>query len=503
MSHSPELSALVQRFVDDRDGLTDHEYELLVAAVRQSPDLAAQIRDQLVMDDALSQHLAIDRRDFHAQVQQRVSDHLRGEDELNQQADELRSLALARLDNAALDSRMSWSTWTTWGVALSLILAVGWGVWKWEQSQRDSLLAKVEDVVGQVVVHRFPKGNDEYARNGLSLRAGDSLSVADNANLTLTWSDGTRAQLTGGTVVTLPASVLGKRIYVDRGNVAAIVARQPAGKPMVFATPHADAIVRGTELYLHVRANDTRLDVAEGKVELIEHTTRDTQIVESSESANATVGTKVAKDSIRWPTSRQGLVYLFAGGQRPPLVRSKSLLQPTRLTPVNPGAAFNERGEMELSGGRFEDYSAGADVASHLRTSGQFTIEAVVAAGLADDNHIGTIFALQHEQQTTFALRQRGLNQIEVVLPSTSSEFFRFSHRGAADQRTHFMITFDGDELTLYVDGAEVQRLPCSASLASMAGSQLAFGGEQPDHWQGRIAGLAIYDRALTNADHR
>lgn len=501
MPLSPELSTLIQRFVDDRDGLTDHEYEFLAAAVRQSPDLAGQIRDQLMMDDALSQHLALDRRDFQAQVQQRVSDHLRGEDELNQQADELRSLALARLDNATLDSRVPWSTWITWGVALSLLIAVGWGVWEWDQSKRSSLVAHVENVAGDVIVHRFPKGNDQYAQNGMLLRAGDTLSVSDEANLKLTWSDGTRAQFNGGTVVTLPATTVGKRIYVDRGDVAAMVAPQPAGKPMVFATPHADAIVRGTELYLHVRENDTRLDVAEGKVELIEHTTRDTQVVESSESAKAVVGAKVAKDLIRWPTSQQGLVYLYAGGKRPPLVRSKSLLQPTKLIPTSPGASSNELGGMELSGGRFDDNSAAADVASQLRNSGQFTFEAVISPSATDDAHVGTIFSLQHEQQVTLAVRQRGLSELEVVLPSTSNEPFRFNYPCEVDQRAHLMITFDGSELTLYVDGAEAQRLPCTATLEFIAGSQLSFGGEKQDRWQGRIAGLAIYDRPLISAD--
>src|SRR5687767_4547593 len=107
MAISPDLADLLQRFVDDRDGLEEHEYAQLVAAVTQSPDLALQLRDQLVIDDVLSQRMAMDRRRFDAQVQQRIADHLRGEEELNLQADELRELALARVKEGPTEPRIS------------------------------------------------------------------------------------------------------------------------------------------------------------------------------------------------------------------------------------------------------------------------------------------------------------------------------------------------------------------------------------------------------------
>src|SRR6185369_12922769 len=52
------------------------------------------------------------------------------------------------------------------------------------------------------------------------------------------------------------------------GALAAQVSRQPAGEPMVFMTPFADARVVGTRLSLSVNAASTRLEVREGKVKI-------------------------------------------------------------------------------------------------------------------------------------------------------------------------------------------------------------------------------------------
>lgn len=391
MPHAPEINDLLHRFVEDRDALSEQEYAQLTEAVKGSPELAAQLRDQLTIDEALSQRLAIDRRQFDAQVQQRIADHLRGEDELNQQADELRSLALARLDRAAVEPA-SWSTLLAWGSALILLLAIGTGVWAWRHSQQAALLAEITEVQGQIVIHRFPKNNDEYARTGLSLQQGDQLSVADDASIALIWPDGTRVQLGGGTRIRLPETTAGKRVAIVLGNAAANVASQPSGHPMIFDTPHAQAIVRGTELYLHVQDDDTRLHVVEGKVELLELQTRDVQLVTGSQSATASSGSMVVLDTIRWPTSKQGLVYLFAASQRPVLARNGSLLRPTRLVPHDEGAAFNAAGEMELSGGWFEDEAAD-EAASRIRAAGAMSLEIVFAPEPAQDDGTRTIFA--------------------------------------------------------------------------------------------------------------
>jgi ferric-dicitrate binding protein FerR (iron transport regulator) len=89
---------------------------------------------------------------------------------------------------------------------------------------------------------------------------------------TIVWLDGTKVTLADGAAVDrLEDSENGKLILFTRGSLAATVALQPAGKPLLFTTPHGEARVLGTVLRLKVDADPkkgTRLDVDQGKVEL-------------------------------------------------------------------------------------------------------------------------------------------------------------------------------------------------------------------------------------------
>src|SRR5204862_8004218 len=60
----------------------------------------------------------------------------------------------------------------------------------------------------------------------------------------------------------------GKEAFLARGHLAAQVTTQPAGRPMLITTPHAEAAVVGTRFALTVEARATRLDVEQGAVEL-------------------------------------------------------------------------------------------------------------------------------------------------------------------------------------------------------------------------------------------
>lgn len=496
-----DINELLLRFVDDRDGLQEHEYAQLAEAVRQSPELAQQLRDQLIIDDVLSQRLAIDRRHFDAQVQQRIADHLRGEDELNQQADELRSLALARLKVAPAESTFNWSSVIAWGSALVLLLAIGVSIWSWQYSQHAALVATVAEVTGDVLVKRFPNASDQPAEVGDILQANDGLIVSDDASIALTWNDGTRVQLGAGTAISLPTTTAGKRISVDVGDLMASVAAQPPGRPMVFTTPHADAIVRGTELYLHVEPHDTHLKVMEGKVDLIEHDTHDSQLVQSSQEATASAGKKVAKSEIRWPTTQQGLVYLFSASRPNSLLRAGSLWRSTHFEPGG-GAAVNSQGELELSGGTFTDVVGGAAVAAQVRFRRGMSLETVLAPAAPEGDQPRTILAFLDGKQGDWSLIQSGdrlhlaaAGEAPVPL-ATLPEF---------DKLTHLAITYQGDQLrhqlTVYLDGKYVRDVSLEGWLPT-DGSRLVIGSAGPESsWHGRIAGIAIYDRKLTEKE--
>lgn len=498
MSHSSEISDLIRRFIDDRDALAEDEYAQLVAAVRADPELAAQLRDQLLIDDALSQRLAIDRRHFDAQVQQRISDHLRGEDELNQQADELRSLALARLEGGPKEHATSWSTIIAWSAALLILLAAGFGVWSWRQSRQDWLLAKVADVQGQVIIHRVPHNNDQYAEAGQTLQFGDRMTVAEDASVTLAWSDGTQVRLGSGAQISVPETIAGKRLAVNLGNLGASVASQPDSQPMVFATPHANAIVRGTELYLRVQDEETRLEVVSGKVELVEHQTQDVQLVESSQSATATVGVEVAKDTIRWPTSRHGLVYLFSAKRDAPLVRRGSLFSPSELKSQGNLAGFNSQGEIELAGGWFEDALAGVNIAAPLDAAGAMSLEIVLAPAPPEDDRRRTILAFAGRSGAVSSLSQSG-NRLQFQ--AGTGELIEIDAIAEFGKQTHVAVTCAGGQLAAMIDGKPAGKSAFEQPLFAAA-NRLVLGDADPAaSWRGRIAGIAIYDRALQQAE--
>lgn len=82
--------------------------------------------------------------------------------------------------------------------------------------------------------------------------------------------DGTRLELGSDSALREIAVREGgaKAAFLERGRLAARVARQPAGRPMLLVTPHAEARVLGTLLILSVDPEATRLEVKDGRVTL-------------------------------------------------------------------------------------------------------------------------------------------------------------------------------------------------------------------------------------------
>src|SRR5437762_11943207 len=90
-----EIDLLIHRYLEDRNSLASRELDSLVAELRADPELASRLRDQLLLDDLLAQKLALDRRNFVAQVEQRIADFKRRHTELGRQTADLRSIAAA------------------------------------------------------------------------------------------------------------------------------------------------------------------------------------------------------------------------------------------------------------------------------------------------------------------------------------------------------------------------------------------------------------------------
>lgn len=86
--------------------------------------------------------------------------------------------------------------------------------------------------------------------------------------------------------------------YDQSGELIADVFRQPAGAPLVVTTPQAEAQVPGTRFTLRAERDKTRLEVAEGKVQLTRTADRTTVEVAGEYYAVAAVGVELAARSL-------------------------------------------------------------------------------------------------------------------------------------------------------------------------------------------------------------
>ncbi len=180
-----------------------------------------------------------------------------------------------------------------------------------------AVVAVLDRAEGQVFV--LGAAGRIAVKAGQSLRPGDGLECAGAAALAqLTFPDKTRLEAAGDTLIREISDAKGKRIRVEKGVVSAEVAGQPEGMPLVFTTPHGEAKVVGTRLRLHVDPDPrkgTRLEVAEGKVELRNAAGRTTMV---SAGRQAVAATGVALASKAAP--REEVLYSldFEDGRLPP-----------------------------------------------------------------------------------------------------------------------------------------------------------------------------------------
>ena len=152
-------------------------------------------------------------------------------------------------------------------------------------------VALLERIDGEVVI---TQGSEKrWAKGGEGLLSGQGLEMRGaKSRGVLMYPDKTRVEFGPDTEVRDIEIEGGKRLFILKGSISASVTKQPAGEPMIFATPHGEARVVGTTLRLHVDPDPkkgTRLDVEEGKVEL-KNLSRKTVCVESGRYVVAASG---------------------------------------------------------------------------------------------------------------------------------------------------------------------------------------------------------------------
>jgi ferric-dicitrate binding protein FerR (iron transport regulator) len=428
---------LIHRFLEDPAGLEEQELDQLVALLRDDPRKAVELREQLLLDDHLSQKLAIDRQNFFAQIEQRIADFERGEEEMYDHVAELRAIAEGEIDKPLRQSpRAVWLKYSL-AAAMALSLVVAIAAWQWT-SGSPKAVANIEEISGDVTIVR---GKEQIAPQvGKVVFTGDQ--VVSTAGSTIEWKykDETTVRVVGDAVslVTADRKTGAKQVKLDQGELIATVARQPRG-PMVFSTPHATATVRGTQLRLVVGRADTQLDVSEGEVELTRLADGKKIDVAANETGVASAE-RIALRMPQWPLNRSRAIYLFQGDSQGVLCR-------------NPASGnFRESELTPQDGATLTSADDGADITTLLQRSGEFSLELAFVPRAADDEK-WSLLSLGAPEEPGIELRRQHADWRALVKGSDGELVEIRVGPIEGDQRVHLLLTGRNGRLAVYVNG--------------------------------------------------
>jgi hypothetical protein len=504
-----DLVFLIHRYVEDCTSLSPDELDELIAALRADPELAASLYEQLWLDDLLAQKLTLDRRNFVAQVEQRIADLSRGQETLHRQVADLSSMAAAEKPGRFWGRRQWWSV----AAALSLAAAgaIGGGVYlaaTWER--HEPTVATVKEVTGPVTVG---EGSDAAAAEvDTPVERGQRIVVPRGGSVTLQYGERAKIQVKGDSEIALGAEDPPDRsiIRIERGEVVASIA-PPLGERTRFVTPHAVALATTGQLRLVVTPESTLLDVSEGQVKFDRLTDNRSIIVAASESGLASRDTLQIRQ-LMWPDRRDGLAYLFSpletrdDGKKPLSVARHPETRDLRVTTLEPrgdATLLESPLFVQLNGGYLISHDAGPDIFRTSRGGSELTLEAVFCPANLTQEGPARIVALADENDSAdFALAQEGCD-VTFSLRTDAAPTPPAPPRltiSSADTPLHLTVTYRHGELIVYRDGMEIARSKdLWGSLAAWNPGPLTFGadagGERP--WRGILEAFALYNRCL------
>ena len=494
---------LIIRFVEDPGAATPEELDALIEALHEEPAMAVRLREQLMLDDLLAQKLTVDRRHFIAQVEQRIADYERGQEEIDSQVSDLRAIAETEIERPNRFRGTSlWMNLLMVAAAVALIagvfLAPGY-------LQQGRAVARVESIEGEATT---VVGDGVRALSvGEVLKTQQHVTVGAGGSVVIVYADKTRVEIDEGASVVIGGDPRtgAKSLFVGQGEVFADVAKQTAG-PMLFNTPHAVATVLGTQLRITVEADATRLDVTKGLVQLAKKDGAEPVLVAASETSEVRGEQLLPKRKIEWPDNRDSVVFVFEGTDKLVLARNPKNGN-FRVTPLDEvgGARFGVTQDLHLSGGQFTTSDGGTEVAQLCQRTSQFALEAIITAqrsrmsgtivALATSNGSGNFELVQENDQLVFRLQTDGTNgrMEELSLGKLETEM-----------ATHVAVTYRGGVLCGYINGEEVaRREDVHGGLGVWSAGPLSIGGDSAggQRWRGRVAGLAVQNRALEGAE--
>ena len=499
------LDTLIHRYLDDRSALDAAELDELIALLKAEPARAVALREQLILDDLIAQKLSLDRRNFPAQVGQRIADYERGQEEMDNQVADLRALAETEIERPTPWAGSSpWVKYVALAAALSIAAVLFLTSWLPRAPQA---VAKVTAVQGEVQL--AGGGTQSAAAAGTAILTGQQITTPAGGTIDLEYADKTFVRISGGSTVALDVDQAtgAKQVRIDRGEIFASITPQGPSRPMTFRTPHAVATVLGTELRLTVNETTTLLDVTKGAVQF-DRLTDGRSITVEAEQAGIASSERFELRTLTWPASREHLAYLYS-----PLAFVMQARNPEtgnmRSTPLEPigAAAINDfTFAAELTGGHLRSDDAGVDLPHVMTRQEEFTLEVVFTSAAWDQGGPARIVALADDgQPANFALMQEG-EELLFALRGPAAEqspTLRFAS-GQPKEPLHLTLTYREGQLIAYQDGREIARSDdFHGSLASWREGALTVGADANGQstWRGNLEALALHTRWLDAAE--
>jgi hypothetical protein len=370
-------------------------------------------------------------------------------------------------------------------------------------------MARIEVVHGEVVVQT--ESGKIPAKVELDLIPGQRLQTGPRSgSVVIKITDGTRITLGADSALRLVADFkagAGRSFELSRGLLRAEVTKQPAGAPMMFATPTADARVLGTELLLSAFPDSTRLEVRSGKVKLTRREDGVSADVAAGQVAVAPSAGAFAAHPARHAQGLQALYTFHDAGNEVHDVAGFS--QPLDLR-ILKGRLTSTAGLRVEGNPRLETEGPATRLIEACRRTQELTLEAWIQPARAAVDFEGAIVSLSTDvQDRNFALAQKGDAWEAALRTSTSDGGGRpalTAGKGSSETKlTHLVFTRSaaGQE-RLYVNGAEKGARVRAGTFATWNETfKLFLGNESFEErpWSGVYRLVAIYSQALSPAE--
>ena len=367
-------------------------------------------------------------------------------------------------------------------------------------------IAKLESVEGEVTL-------GEAAAMPGSLTPGFILETKDEkSSAVLRYSDGTRVDLAGLSKAKDEPARPGRGLSIS-GTVTADVAKQPADRPMLFITAHAEARVLGTKLRIETAGESTRLDVIEGRVRLTRFRDKAAVEVAAGHYAIAAPSGSMVSRLARASTGLAAL-YTFREGKGGIVHDSSRVGAPLDLKIENEAAVkWSPRGLLIGAPVLISSVAPGTKIVQACKASNEVTVEAWIRPGtLTQSGKDSRILGLSADfQNQDFLLGQEELSgpvrSYFMRLRTTATDLvgkpaLTTPINSAALKLAHLVYARSAAGVaTFYMDGVDVARTTGGGALTAWneayrlsVGNELS--GDRP--WLGEVHLVAVYARALS-----